>query len=218
MKKNHVWVIVGLVGLYVAAQLIADVAATKLVEIGGIVMPGGTFIFALTFTLRDVVHKRLGREWARAAITIAALLNILLAVYMAAVGRLPSPDFFGLGDAWGAIFAIVPAITIGSIAAEWVSENTDTEIYHWWRGRFPNAPQWSRVAVSNIVSLPVDSIVFTLLAFVLLPPLFGAESMPMGLAIARIASGQIIFKAVVTLVSMPLIYTVPDEKLEFVTG
>ena len=213
MSKQTIRAIVLLIGTYVMAQAIADVGATKLVEIGGVVMPGGTFIFALTFTLRDMIHKRLGREWARTAVFAAAGLNVLLAVYLFIISRLPSPDFFALGDAWSAIFAIVPAITIGSIVAELCSELTDTEVYHFWKTRFPRAPQWSRVVASNFVSLPVDSIVFTALAFVLLPPLFGAESMPLGQAITRIASGQILYKAVVTVVSLPLIYTVEDKPL-----
>ena len=213
MTKTTIQAIVLLVGTYVMAQAIADIGATKLIEIGGVVMPGGTFIFALTFTLRDMIHKRLGREWARIAIFTAAALNVLLAVYMLMLSRLPSPEFFALGDAWNTIFAIVPAITIGSIVAELVSELTDTEVYHFWKTRFPAAPQWSRVLVSNAVSLPIDSIVFTLLAFVLLPPVFGAEAMPFGAAVTRIASGQILYKAVVTVASLPLIYTVKDRQL-----
>ena len=214
MTKTTIQAIVLLVGTYVMAQAIADIGATKLIEIGGVVMPGGTFIFALTFTLRDMIHKRLGREWARAAIGAAAALNVLLAVYLFFISRLPSPDFFALSDSWNAIFAIVPAITIGSIVAELASELTDTEVYHFWKTRFPAAPQWSRVLVSNAVSLPIDSIVFTLLAFVLLPPLFGAEAMPFGAAVTRIVSGQILYKAAVTVLSLPLIYTVEDKPIQ----
>lgn len=219
MTKTVIRAIVLLVGTYVMAQAIADIGATKLVQIGGVVMPGGTFIFALTFTLRDMIHKRLGKEWAKTAIYTAAGLNVLLALYMLLLSRLPSPDFFTLGDSWNAIFAIVPAITIGSIVAELVSELTDTEVYHFWKTRFPRAPQWSRVIASNFVSLPIDSIVFTGLAFVLLPPLFGAEAMPLGGVITRVASGQILYKAAVTLISLPLIYTVKDKPLnELVTA
>ena len=214
MSKTVIRAIVILIGTYIMAQAIADIGATKLVEIGGVVMPGGTFIFALTFTLRDMIHKRLGREWARMAIFTAAALNVLLAVYMLILSRLPSPDFFALGDSWNAIFAIVPAITIGSIVAELASELTDTEVYHFWKTRFPAAPPWSRVLVSNAVSLPVDSFVFTRLAFGLLPPVFGAEAMPFGAAVTRIVAGQILYKAAVTVLSLPLIYTVEDKPIQ----
>ena len=212
MKKNHIWTIVLLIGTYIMCQAIADIGATKLVQFGPYIIPGGTFIFALTFTIRDIIHKRLGREWARAAIVSAALLNILMAVYLAFVGTLPYPPFFQLGESWGMIFAIIPAITIASIVAEVVSESTDTEIYHLVKTRLPAWPQWTRVLFSNAVALPVDSLVFTLLAFALLPPLLGGEALPF-VALLPIMAGQIVFKAIVTVVSLPLIYTVPDREI-----
>ena len=77
-----------------------------------------------------------------------------------------------------------------------------------------NVSAAARVLASNFVSLPVDSIVFTALAFVLLPPVFGAESMPLAQAITQIASGQILYKAVVTILSLPLIYTIKDKPID----
>lgn len=213
MNRKMIYMIVLIIGTYVAAQLLADVSATKLVQIGKVVMPGGSLIFALTFTLRDVVHKRLGREWAHAAIAVAAGLNIGVAAYLYLVAQLGWPEFYAHGEAWGSIFALVPAITLGSIAAELVSQSVDTEIYHRWKLRFADAPQWTRVLVSNAVSIPVDSIVFTALAFVLLPPLFGAEAMPLANAIGRLASGQVLYKALVAIISIPLIYLVKDESI-----
>src|SRR5690606_18119348 len=79
--KSSVFAIVLLVGVYIALQLVADVSAAKIVSIGDITMPAGTFVFAITFTWRDMIHKRLGKEWARAAIWTAALANIGMAAY-----------------------------------------------------------------------------------------------------------------------------------------
>lgn len=216
MKKSTVWIIVVLVGLYIACQLIADVSATKLVEMWGIVLPAGSMIFAVTFTLRDMIHKRLGRDWARASIIMAAVFNLIMAGYFQLVTRMPAPAFYEMADAWNAIFSFVPAIVIGSIIAELVSELLDTEVYHLWRGRVEekwHTPQWMRVLVSNAVSLPVDSFLFALFAFVLLPPLFGGEALPMAAAWA-IVGGQIVWKAVITGVSMPLIYLVPEKQVD----
>jgi len=213
MKTKTIWTIVIIVGLYVAAQLIADVAATKFIQIGAVVMPGGTLIFALSFTLRDMVHKRLGKEWARAAIVIAAGLNVLLVAYIYLVASLPAPGFYARAEAWSAIFYIIPSITIGSIIAEVSSGWMNTEIYHAWWKKFPKLPQWTRVLSSNAISLPVDSLIFSLLAFVVLPPLFGAESMEFGAAIARVAGGQTLYKLLVAVLSMPLIYTVKEKSV-----
>lgn len=209
MNKRAIWTIVTLVGGYVLCQAIADIGATKLVEIAGITMPAGTFIFALTFTLRDLLHKRLGKEWARAAIAMAGVFNVIQAVYLAGMARLPWPIFYAQGEAWGAVFAIVPAVTIGSIVAELISELVDTEVYHAVRDRIP---QWLAVVLSNGISLPLDSLIFGSLAFTVLPSLFGADSLPFSAAMSLV-TGQIVWKGIVTLVSMPSIYLVKHKSV-----
>jgi uncharacterized PurR-regulated membrane protein YhhQ (DUF165 family) len=73
------------------------------------------------------------------------------------------------------------------------------------------------VLVSNTVSLPIDSILFASLAFVLLPPLFGNQGLPLA-ALPPIIAGQILLKGLVTLVSMPLIYTVKEKPLHLVAA
>ena len=212
MNKKTIWAVVMLVGFYIMAQLIADIGATKFVTVGPYVFPAGTFIFALTFTLRDLVHKRLGKEWAKTAIWVAAICNLVLAAYLYLMTKLPAPGFFGLAESWNAIFAIVPSITIASIVAELVSELVDTEIYSLWKAKMPRAPQWSRVLVSNVISLPLDSFIFATLAFVVLPKFFGGHEETFMLALG-LTLGQTIWKAIVTVVSLPAIYAVKDKSL-----
>lgn len=215
MSTKVIRTIVAFISLYVICQAIADVGATKMLQIGKFVMPAGTLIFAFTFTLRDMLHKRLGKTWAQSAIVMAALCNVLQAGYLAIMARLPYPSFYAYGEAWSSIFAIVPAITIASIIAELVSELIDTEIYHQSRlisFSFGKLPQWMAVLLSNIVSLPVDSFIFGVLAFVVLPPLFGAQSVSFLIAMSLMV-GQIAWKSVVTVVSLPLIYLVKDSSI-----
>ena len=212
LNKRTIWTLTALVGGYVFCQILADVAATKLIDLGGIVLPAGTFVFAVTFTLRDVIHKRLGKAWAQACIWLAAILNIIMSIYLWAMARLPAPQYYGLAEPWSQIFAFVPAIVIGSIAAELISELVDTEAYHWWWKKTPHSPQWSRVLVSNAISLPLDSLVFASLAFLILPPLFGGTPLPIS-AILSLIGGQILWKAVVTLISLPMIYLVKEKPL-----
>lgn len=202
--KSSVFVIVLLVGVYIALQLVADVSAAKIVSIGDITMPAGTFVFAITFTWRDMLHKRLGKEWARAAIWTAALANIGMAAYFLFAIELAPASFWSGQEAFASILGFVPRIAVASIVAELVSELLDTEVYHYLIERIPARQQWARVLGSNVVSLPVDSFVFAVLAF--------AGTMPLA-AVAGVAVGQLVFKAIVTLVSLPLIYTVPDHPL-----
>jgi len=212
MEKKTTWIIVGLVGGYIFSQVLADVAATKLIMVAGTAIPAGTFIFAATFTLRDLIHKRLGKEWAKAVIWVAAGLNVIMALYLRGMAAIPAPQYYAFNDAWESIFAFVPGIVVASIIAELVGQLIDTEIYHWWWINKKNAPQWTRVLVSNLVSLPVDSILFAGLGFIVLPPLFGGEALPLS-ALPSIIGGQIIWKGLITLVTLPTIYLVKENPL-----
>ncbi len=203
MSKKTIFTVVILVGMYVCFQLVADVSASKIVQLGGLTIPAGTFVFALTFTWRDMLHKRLGKEWAQAAIWMAALANVFMALYFMLVIHLPGAAWID-NAVFAAVLGVVPRVAIASIIAELVSELLDTEVYHVLIERIPARHQWARVLVSNAVSLPVDSVIFVVIAF--------AGTMPLA-ALASIALGQIVFKALVTVVSLPLIYAVPDNPI-----
>jgi uncharacterized integral membrane protein (TIGR00697 family) len=203
-SKRTIWLIAGLVSGYIMLQLVADVTAAKIIEVWGLTMPAGTFIFALTFTWRDMLHKRLGKEWARAAIVMAALCNLVMVVYFLFAIELTPAVFWENQDAFETTLGITWRIALASIAAEVVSELLDTEVYHALVERIPARHQYLRVLGSNAVSLPVDSLIFATLAF-------GGT---MGVsALWSIIKGQIVFKAIVTMISLPGIYTVPERPI-----
>ena len=74
------------VGAYVGAQVIADVTSVKIGNVTGRAVDMGTFIYPITFTLRDVVHKALGKRAARTLVVTAAVVNLGMAA-LPAVGR-----------------------------------------------------------------------------------------------------------------------------------
>lgn len=190
--------------MYVMLQLVADVTAVKLIKFDRWAIPGGTLIFAVTFTWRDVLHKRLGKEWARAAIVTAALANLIMALYFQLAINMTPVVFWGGQAAFEATLGIVWRIVLASIIAEFISEMVDTEVYGFLAPRFPGRTQFLRVVGSNAVSLPLDSIIFASLAF--------GGDMPFA-DLTDLIWGQIVFKALITLVSLPLIYTVPERPL-----
>jgi len=214
MKSKHTeaWLVVMLVGSYITCQLIADIGATRFVQIGPLALSAGTFVFGLTFTLRDLIHKHLGKGWALAAISAAAIFNIFLSGYLYLMSLFAAPIWYANAEAWNTIFGLVPAITIGSIIAEFISEMVDTEIYSLWTKWLPKAPQWTRVLVSNICSIPVDSLVFCTLAFSIVPKLLGAAGITLIEALTFAAGGQIIYKFAITLISLPFIYFVKEKQ------
>ncbi|MDP1805335.1 MAG: VUT family protein, partial [Acidimicrobiales bacterium] len=83
-------VAIAAVGAYVGAQVIADVTSLKIGAVGGRAVDMGTFIYPITFTLRDVVHKALGKRAARTLVLTAAAVNVFMALYLQLAARAPS--------------------------------------------------------------------------------------------------------------------------------
>lgn len=108
----------------------------------GLVAPAGVYFAAVAFTLRDTVHRNLGRAWVLAAIALGALVSYLVSDGVTIPGGVMS-----LALASGIAFA--------------ASELADLAVYTPIRRR-----GWlPAVAASNAVGLVADSALFLWLAF-----------------------------------------------------
>ncbi len=194
-----------LVSLYIAAQIISDVASLKIAILFGLAVDAGTFIYPITFTLRDLVHKRLGRQAARLVIVLAGGINLFMAAFFAFSAWLPADPSWGLGGEFARVLGPVWRIVVASIAAEILAELADTEVYHLWVTRITRRHQWARVLASNAVSVPLDSLVFCWAAFGGLLP---------SSTVWSIFLANIIVKSIVTVLSIPGIYLVRSEAVE----
>lgn len=194
-------------GAYVAAQMLADVASLRIIDVGGYAVDAGTLIYPFTFTLRDLVHKIGGKTAARTLIGLAAVINLVMAGFFGLVARLPADVFTGAQLEFGEVLAPVWGIVIASIVAEVVAELIDTEAYSRWVARFQERLQWGRVLVSNAVAIPVDSALFVGLA-----TLFGVFPAEVAWSIFWV---NVVFKGAVTLVSIPMIYMVKPSPVDF---
>jgi queuosine precursor transporter len=210
-----------LCGLYIFFSLTGNIAATKITYFGNLVMDAG-FIYAITFTWRDLIHKQLGRTAAVTTIWLAAAINLLAALYFQFVVLLPAQTdwadkggqaawefLFGIIDAsgsgWQSIFSLQMRIVLGSIITAIIAELIDTRVYHIWvRGPTREWPQWTRVFASNAVSIPVDSILFPLIAFA---GIVGFNVM------LQMFWTNITVKAITTVLVFWTIYLVPEDPI-----
>jgi len=188
--------------LYVAAQMMSDIASLRIVMIAGYSIDAGTFIYPLTFTLRDMVHKVAGIKAARILILTAAGINIFMALFFRVVSLLPPDLTVGLQEEFGLVLSPIWRIVAASIIAEVVSELIDTEGYRFWVEKVTKKYQWARVLFSNLFSIPIDSFLFSFLAFWRL--------FPTSVVISIFVSNMII-KGITTIVSIPGIYLVPNR-------
>lgn len=207
LKMDKVQATIVLCGLYIFFSFAGNIAATKVTYFGKFVMDAG-FIYSLTFTWRDLIHKQLGRKAAVTTIYLSGIINLLAALYFQWVVALPAETSWaaaGGQTAWQFLFGIQLRIVIGSILAQVVAELVDTGVYQvWTMGIGKDKPQWTRVIISNAISIPVDSILFPIIAF------GGIVSMD---AIFQMFWTNIAMKAIITLLVFWTIYIVPEKPI-----
>jgi uncharacterized PurR-regulated membrane protein YhhQ (DUF165 family) len=185
-----------LTGLYVGIVCTAQVSADKIVVMPGLhkAIPAGTYLVGLALATVELAHytapsRREGWRNAQAMIAMGFVASGLLAGYLQlAVHLRPAFPQAAFDQALGSTWKIVA----GSLAAFAVSETVDNSIGAWMRGRYPD---WARVVGTNLVSTPLDSLVFIWIAF-------GAGSL-------SLVEGQFYGKMLATVgLGLPLVYLI----------
>ncbi len=190
------------VACYVGASMMANIMSLRSVVVMGLVVDAGTLAYPLTFTLRDVVHKVGGARLARTTIFVSAGLNLLMALGLRLAGALTPDPAVGPQQEFVSVLSFTGQIVVASIVAQVVAELVDTEVYRRYVARFGHRYQFGRVLASNAVSVPLDSVIFTCLAFA------GTDIAP---SIPAIIWANIVIKGLTSLATWPLIYSVPDS-------
>ncbi len=125
--------------VYTACTLLANYTLDSFLPLGDFFLVNvGTLFFGITFTQRDRVHH-FGRRAVYSMIFAAAVANVLLAASLGTPLRYVAVSFLSIV----------------------VAETADTEIYQ----RLLRRRWLTRVASSNAISAPLDTLIFTLLAF-----------------------------------------------------
>jgi uncharacterized integral membrane protein (TIGR00697 family) len=184
--------------VYTIAVLLANLTATLFLpfEIApgtGILVSVGTLVFGITFTQRDLMHRK-GRPFVYKVILVSAVLNLAMLTSLRylwghqLLGFLEARDWQWFHGATAMLMENGWRVFIASFMAIIIAESADTEIFHHYRER-----SWiARVTRSNAVSIPLDSVLFNLVAFA------GSAFFP-PLVLAKVIVGEITAKFLVGL-------------------
>lgn len=179
--------------VYASLQLLSNIASLKVGIVFGLAVDMGTFCYPLSFTVRDMAHKLIGKRGVARLILASAAICLFASVYLALSTTAPAA---GADNGFSSVFAPMWRIVAASILAMVVSEFVDTGIYELVaKSRFDRL--WLRSAASNIVSIPLDSAIFAFTAF--------AFSLPVH-DVFEIFIFNTIVKLAVGVVSVPAVY------------
>jgi queuosine precursor transporter len=184
---------------YMVSQVLANILSVKiaLVPLIHMSVDGGTIIYPFTFTLRDFVHKSVGKKNARTIVVASAAVSALSAMLLFVIGKMPADPAWGLQGAYEQVLMPVGRITLASLIAQLASELIDTEIFSIFYRRMNDV---AGSFLSNFAALIVDSLLFSFIAF------YGA--MPLATVLSIVLS-NIFIKFAVSAFSVPVIKLIP---------
>lgn len=91
-------------GLYLTFLLSTVCLASRLTQIGSMLVPGGIFVFPITFCICDIVGEVYGYSYPRLFIWIGVLAEFIFSLITIAVSHLPAPPFFNPTEAFQIVF------------------------------------------------------------------------------------------------------------------
>ena len=191
------WRFITCAALFVTCLLTANTIATKLVTIGGAVLPAAIVIFPLSYVLGDVLTEVWGYAAARRVIWLGFACNAVMVAAIWLGGAMPAASFWKGQAAYDEILGHTPRILVASfvayLAGEFANAFVLAKLKIATRGRW----LWMRTIGSTLVGQALDTAVFVTLAF--------AGAVPGGV-LAGIVVAQWAAKVVYEAAATPLTY------------
>lgn len=185
--------------LYIAFQLISDVTAGKIIQLGIFTVSATVLYFPVTYIFSDILTEVYGYAKARSVVWQALLASVIAGIVYSLVVLLPPAISFDANDAYTRVLGSVPRILLGGWIAVWVggilNDYVLAKMKIWTKGKY----LWTRTIGSTIIGEGVNTILFYTIALY--------SVLPNNLLISSILSGWLI-KVIVEVVFTPITYYV----------
>lgn len=154
-----------IIAAFVLCLLISNLAATKLVSVGPLILDGGAILFPITYILDDVLTEVYGYRFARRAIW-AGFSGMLLAIACFTIVRyLPFPAEYADQSAFASVLGFFPRIVLASLVAFLIGEFLNSYVLAKLKIKTAGKKLWLRLIGSTVVGELFDTVVFCLIAF-----------------------------------------------------
>ena len=194
--------------LYITFQLVSDVTAGKIVQLGFFTVSATVLFFPFTYIIADILTEVYGYARARSVVWMVLLSSVIAGLIYSVVVFLPPAVVFDANDAYVRVLGQIPRILIGGWIAVWVGGILNDYILAkmkvWTKGKH----LWTRTIGSTIVGEGANTVLFYTIALYTV--------IPNGLLVTSILSGWFL-KVGIEVVMTPITYKV-IAKLKKVEG
>lgn len=185
--------------LYVTLQLVCDVTAGKIIQVGWFPVSITIIYFPITYIFADILTEVYGYATGRRVLWTVLFCSVLAAALYQFVVFLPPAPGFEKNAGYVQVFGLVPRVVIGSWVAIFFGEIFNNYVMArmkvWTEGKH----LWSRLVASTIFGQFVNTALFYSIA------LYGV--LPTNLLIDSILSGWFL-KVIVEVALIPITYVI----------
>ncbi len=153
------------VHIFVVILLISNLVAAKIIQVGPFQISGALLLFPLTYIFGDIFTEVYGYSGSRRAIWIGFFASTLLAVLAKIIVVLPPAPEFLHQEAYAIVFDAVPRAILGSLAAFWAGEFTNSYVLAKMKLYTGGKYLWTRTVGSTVVGQAVDTTIVITIIF-----------------------------------------------------
>lgn len=150
---------------YTVLILLSNWFDPRIIHIFGLDTDAGTLIFPITFLLSDLITEVYGYKYARQAIWIGFLFNVIFITYGQIVIRMPSPNYHTNNIDFDKLFYMDIRVVLGSCLTYFISEPINSFIMSKTKIKMKGRYLAFRFVLSTLIASGVDSVFFTFIAF-----------------------------------------------------
>jgi len=161
----RLWGKTGLYALIACSGIVCNIQVVVTVELFGLVSTLGNIVYASIFLATDILSEHYGSKSARKGVWIGFFSLVWATIAMQfAIRFIPHESDFMMSHLEG-IFSFMPRVVGASLVAYLVSQHHDIWAFHFWKRKTSGRFLWLRNNASTLVSQMIDSVTFTLIAF-----------------------------------------------------
>jgi uncharacterized integral membrane protein (TIGR00697 family) len=191
-REERIYIL--LIAIFVGGLVIAGVLASKIVNIAGLIVPGGVFAYSITFPITDIICEVWGKKRGKYVVFSGFITLLVVLALIRLTLIFPKASFWTGEEAFTKILGGTSRIIIASFIAYLVSQYHDVWAFHFWRKVTKGKHLWLRNNASTFVSQFIDTVVFITIAFYGVMPVF------------TLIKGQYIIKLLIALLDTPIVY------------
>lgn len=157
-----------LTALYCTMAVVSAIAATKMISIFGLYVPGGVLIYAASFLITDLISEIYGRKSAIKTVYYGFGAMLVFAGYSLLIVQWEPAPYWTNQDAFESVVGLSFRITMAGWIAFLISQYWDVRVFHFLKEssvNWINKHLWIRNCVSTITSQLFDSSIFIFISF-----------------------------------------------------